>query len=64
MVAMSARLFSDGVERNTELSDRQKNVINGLVDGMLMEIREKMEKEFGEKPEVSDVEEAASEDDL
>lgn len=64
MVAMSARLFSDGVERNTELSDRQKTVIQSLVDGLLMDIQQKMESEFGETPEVSDGKEAASEDDL
>lgn len=46
LVAISVRLFSDAVERNSELTDRQKQVIQQLTDGMLDDLRKKMVKEF------------------
>lgn len=46
LVAMSARLFTDSVERNTELSDRQKSVLNSLVDGMLADLHRSITEHF------------------
>lgn len=52
LVKMSVLLLSDAVERQTELSDRQREIIKGLTDGML----EDLHREVLVKFKVEDVE--------
>jgi Protein of unknown function (DUF1441) len=63
LVAMSTRLFKDAVDRNTELTDRQKSVIQSLSDGMLADLHKKVAENFS-KPEGVDVELSVDDDDL
>lgn len=46
LVKMSALLMVDAVERTTELSERQRDIIKGLTHGMLDEIRGRVEENF------------------
>lgn len=50
LVKMSAQLMSDAVERQTELSDRQRAIIKSLTDGMLDDLSKAVIKKFS-KPE-------------
>lgn len=47
LVRMSSRLVVDGVERRTELTDKQREIVNSLVEGMMNELRQKIEETFG-----------------
>jgi len=46
LVKMSALLMMDAVERTTELSDRQRELIKNLTHGMLDEIVQRIEQKF------------------
>lgn len=43
---MSALLMIDAVERTTELSDKQRDIVKSLTHGMLDEITQRIEQEF------------------
>lgn len=57
LVSMSAKLTRDTVERQVELSDRQRAIITSLMDGMLRDLRTQVIKTFGEDLTVADVDE-------
>lgn len=46
LVKMSALLMIDAVERTTELSDKQRDLVKSLTHGMLEEITQRIEAEF------------------
>jgi hypothetical protein len=54
LVKMSALLTSDAIERNVELSDRQREIVKSQMDGMLLELHRKIIETF--KKENRDVE--------
>lgn len=67
VIAMSARLASDQVERETGITVRQREVVNRLMDSMLANARDALEKHIqNRKPkddsQEGDLPEAASED--
>jgi hypothetical protein len=43
---MSARQFMDAVDRQAELTDKQRNILKGLTDGMLIECHHRSVKNF------------------
>lgn len=59
IVKMSSRLLVDAVERRTELTDKQREIITSLVEGMQNEIRQKVEERFSREGKYGD----SSEDD-
>lgn len=50
IIKMQCRLSSDAVERQTELSDRQRQIIVGIMDGMLHSLNLAITKRFSRKP--------------
>ena len=50
LVKMSVRLMADAVDRQAELSDRQRNIVKALGDGMLEELYRNVIDEFGKQP--------------
>jgi hypothetical protein len=60
LVAMSARLATDNIERTTDLTDKQRDAINGIMRGMLEDLQRKIAENFKE-PE-SDGNQASSDD--
>ncbi len=46
LIKMSTLLMLDGVERQTELSDRQRNIIKGLSEGMLTDLMNRIQTTF------------------
>ena len=46
LVKMSVLLMSDAVERQTELSDRQREIIKSLTHGMLDDLVKRIEEKF------------------
>lgn len=46
IIKMSTLLMLDGVERNTELTERQRSIIKGLTHGMLEETAKRIEERF------------------
>lgn len=64
LVKMSAQLMSDSVERTTELSDRQRALIKQSTDGMLEDLRGRIEKTFANREKDSVAAKAAEGDDL
>jgi hypothetical protein len=62
IVKMSARLMLDAVERQTELSERQRGIIKSLTDGMLADAYREMVKRFKNKQEVVHVDAAGDDD--
>ena len=46
LVKMTAQLTGDAVERQVELSDRQRAIIKSLMDGMLTDMRKAMIEKF------------------
>jgi hypothetical protein len=59
MVKMSVRLMADSVDRQAELSDRQRFLVKSLGDGMLEELYRTVTEEFAKAPTNSSVIEAA-----
>lgn len=59
LMKMSVRLFSDGVERQSELTEKQRAIIRGLSDGLLTELHRTVTQKFKSKPE----QESAGDDD-
>jgi hypothetical protein len=57
LMKMSVQLMSDGVERQVELSDRQRALIKGMCDGLLSDLRHAVIENFsvGAVPETADV---------
>jgi hypothetical protein len=56
LVAMSAKLTRDTVERQVELTDRQRAIITTQMDGMLRDLRAQVIKTFGQDLTVAEVE--------
>lgn len=50
LVKMSTNLMADAVERQTQLTDRQRSLIKSMCDGMLRELSQAVLKHFKEKP--------------
>lgn len=50
LVKMNVRLLTDSVDRQAELSDRQRHIIRGLGDSMLEELYRTVLEAFAEKP--------------
>jgi hypothetical protein len=50
LVKMSVRLMSDAVDRQAELTDRQRSIVKALGDGMLEELYRNVLDEFGKQP--------------
>lgn len=48
---MTALLMTDAVERNVELSERQRAIIKGLTDNMLAELMTQIQKNFAHDPD-------------
>lgn len=48
-IKMDIMLMRDGVERNTELTSRQRDVLQNLIDGVLVKISETLKDTFREK---------------
>lgn len=46
LVKMSVLLMSDTVERSTELSEKQRNILKSLTDGMLQELHRAVMEKF------------------
>ena len=63
LVAMSARLASDNIERNTELTPRQREAIDGIMRGMLEDLERKIKENFTKKEKVKS-ESVGDDDDL
>lgn len=52
LVKMSTQLATDNLERHTELTDKQRDVINNVLRGMLEELQSSIAKNFKEpKPD-------------
>lgn len=51
VLAMELNLLSDGVERSTELTDKQREILMNLVDGAKNNMLKKLRENFGKKPE-------------
>lgn len=49
LVKMSAQLMVDAVDRQAELTDRQRQIIRGLTDGMLRDLRQAVIETFGDR---------------
>lgn len=54
LVKMTMQLMGDAVERQTELTDRQRGIIKALCDGMLTDLRKAVIEKFAEKQEEPD----------
>jgi hypothetical protein len=54
LVKMSAQLTGDAVERQVELSDRQRAIIKGLMDGMLQDLHKSVVEKFSKKEVIDD----------
>jgi len=63
LVKMSAQLMSDGVERQVELTDRQRSIIKDLTNGMLEDLQKSIVEKFSESPEDRQMNAAGIEDD-
>lgn len=50
LVAMNVKLTSDAVERQVELTNRQREIIKGLMDALLKDLRTQVIKTFGSQP--------------
>lgn len=50
MVKMSVRLMADSVDRQAELTDRQRFLVKSLGDGMLEELYRTVQEEFSKAP--------------
>lgn len=46
LVKMAAKLATDNIERNTELTDRQRDAVNTIMTAMLQDLYEKVLKNF------------------
>jgi hypothetical protein len=55
MVKMSVRLMADAVDRQAELTDRQRKLVKALGDGMLEELYRTVLDEFKKEPTNADV---------
>lgn len=51
LVAMSARLASDNLERHTELTPRQRDAVEGIMRGMLEDLSRRIAENFSKAPE-------------
>lgn len=51
LIKMQMRLASDAVERQTELTPRQRNIIKSLLDGTLRDLHTAVTEKFKAKPE-------------
>lgn len=61
---MSARLFVDAVDRQSELSEKQRKIIRNLTDGMLMECHQTVVDRFKkESPAATPAEPVVEDDD-
>lgn len=47
LVVVTARLTSDAVERQVELTDRQRQIVKDQLNGMLANLKHKIEETFG-----------------
>lgn len=56
LVVVTARLTSDAVERQVELTDRQRQIVKDQLNGMLANLKHKIEETFG-REKVDTVEE-------
>lgn len=63
LFAMSAKLASDAVERQVELTPRQRTIIRGLMDGMMRDLRAQVIKTFGGRVTQAELETAEVVDD-
>jgi hypothetical protein len=63
LVKMSALLATDNLERSTELTDKQRDVINGAMRGMLLDL-ERMIRENFKEPEPDGNQEQYIDDEL
>lgn len=59
MVKMSIRLMADSVDRQAELTDRQRQLVKSQGDGMLEELYRKVVEEFSKSPTNNSVVEQA-----
>lgn len=51
LIKMQARLAIDAVERQTELTPRQRAIVKGLMDGLLRDLHLVVSEKFADKPE-------------
>ena len=62
LIKMQARLAVDGVERQTELTPRQKAIIRGIFDGMLRDLHTSVVDNFSHKEHRVEIEKEAGEE--
>lgn len=62
LVKMSTLLMLDAVERQTELSDRQREIIRSLSHGMLSDLQQRVESKFKVPEDVQHQEEVIDEE--
>lgn len=53
LIKTQTRLASDAIERQTELTPRQRAIVKGLLDGMLRDLHDAVTEKFSEKSEDS-----------
>lgn len=58
LVKMSVQLMSDAVERQVELTERQRAIIKAMCDGLLSDLRQAIIENFSEPVDVEEDEEA------
>ena len=63
LVKMSTLLMQDAVERQTELTDRQRSIMQGLSRGMLADLMARIEKRF-KVPDDGELQEEADDEEL
>lgn len=63
LVAMSVRLYKDAVERQVELTDRQKSIITNLSDAMLNDLHKQVVEKFS-IPDPVEVADEAEDDEI
>lgn len=65
LVKMSATLAADAVERQVEMTPRQRTIVINIMDGMLRDLRQAIIEKFEDRaPELEEVDVEAQDEDL
>lgn len=62
LVKMSALLTTDTLERQVELTPKQRDIVRNMMDGMLVQLRNEIQKRFAGDEDVYEQEEAGPEE--
>ena len=55
LVKMTVQLSTDAIERQVELSDRQRAILKGQMDGMLSDLRKMVIEKFSKDPDADEL---------